>query len=60
MEMINLNKIETFSMFLINFWLILSNFRIFQKIQDGGHEINMTSYDVIMLINNLINCYRPN
>ena len=48
MERLNLNKIETFSMFLINFWLILSSFWIFQKIQDGGHEINMASYDVTM------------
>ena len=47
-EMLNLDKIETVSMFLINFWLILSSFRIFQKIQDGGHEINMAFYDVIV------------
>ena len=46
--MLNLNRVETFSMFLINFWLILSSFLIFQKIQDGGHEINMASYDIIM------------
>ena len=35
-------------MFLIKSWLILSSFWIFQKIQDGGHEINIASYDVIM------------
>ena len=58
MEMLNLNKIETFLMFLIKFWLILCSFWIFQKIQDGDHEINMASYDV-MLINNLINWYCP-
>ena len=28
--------------------MILSSFLFFQKIQDGGHEINMESYDVIM------------
>ena len=49
MEMLKLNKIEIFSMFLINFWLILSNFLIFQKIQDGSQEINMASYDIIMM-----------
>ena len=47
-EMLTLNRIETFSMFLINFWLILRSFKIFQKIQDGDHEINTASYDVIV------------
>ena len=46
-ETLNLNKIETFSMFWINFWLILSSFWIFQKIQDGLHKTNMASYDLI-------------
>ena len=35
-------------MFLINFWVILISIWIFQKIQDGGHEINMAAYGVIM------------
>ena len=40
--------INIFNVFFINFRLILSSFWIFQKIQDGGHEINMASYDIIM------------
>ena len=35
-------------MFLINFFLILSNFWILEKIQDGRHKINMVSYDVFV------------
>ena len=46
--MLDLNRLETFLMFLLNFLLILSSFLIFQKFQDGSHEINMASYDVIM------------
>ena len=30
--------------------MILSSFWIFQKIQDGRYEINMASYDVIMIV----------
>ena len=51
-EMLNLNRIESFSLFLINFGLILRSFWFLQKIQDGSHEINMTlSWRHRMLIN---------
>ena len=47
-------------MVLINFWLILSSFWIFQKIQDDDNEINTSSRRHMMRITYLINWYSPN